>query len=122
MRRRESMELLKWENNCVRCGHSWSSRKPTRPRNCARCKAIYWYRSARIPKHHGEPRPVGRPRKVDLEDLAVGQMKLIPHNILPGDYVDNRGIRISIGRFEKKTGRKFDIKYTYPALEVTRYR
>ena len=30
------------EQNCLRCGHIWYQRKPTRPRRCPRCTQPYW--------------------------------------------------------------------------------
>ena len=115
----ENVKIL----NCVRCGHSWFARKSTLPRNCARCKILYWYKPARIPKYYGEPRPVGRPYKYPVDSLEVGQTKIIPHNFLPdGHNVNNRGIYISIGRYSKKTGRKFDFKSMLHDLLVTRWK
>lgn len=127
IRASEGSEFLnlenKMENNCVRCGHSWFSRKWARPRNCARCKAFYWYRPARIPKHYGQPRPVGRQYKYPVNTLEVGQKMIFPCNLLPDGSTDvrkNIGRYAAIMRYQKKSGRKFWIEATYKGLEVTR--
>lgn len=72
-----SQTFEKWK--CSRCGHEWYSRNPNvKPRRCAKCKAPYWDRPARIPKPYVEPACVGRAEKYGFGALEVGESKLVP--------------------------------------------
>ena len=96
------MDLL----NCKRCGHDWYQRKPGKPRNCAKCKVLYWDRPARIPKSHNNPGPVGRPMKYPIDLLEVGQSIILPWEPLPdGSY--NQSKMNAIRNYSRKTGKKF---------------
>ncbi len=98
-------------HKCARCGHNWESRGDGKPRRCAKCKAHYWDRPARVAKRYLPPNPVGRPRKYpQLETLGIGETCLLPwESLLNGDpdHATNELIPQCVYRFALATSRKF---------------
>lgn len=95
---------------CKRCGHSWFSHNP-QPNRCARCKAKYWWRPARIPKEQQQLGSVGRPSAFpQLDTLEVGKSLVIPWNrdkIDGVDYYTNKNVQAHARRFGR-------IYHTFP--------
>lgn len=108
---------------CVRCGHKWYQRKPQMPRNCAKCKARYWNRPARMPKPDALLGPVGRPCKYPVYNLEVRGKMILPWNFTPDGKPDhnlNQGMNRAIMNYARKSGKKFRRDPMYQGLIITR--